>query len=67
MVVACDGIWERFEEDSGPLMTQIKGELSQQKDGKTVLENFFDENISKGGIQPHGRDNMTAILVEFLH
>lgn len=41
MLVACDGIWERYETDSSPLMSQFKAELAT-KDGKTVLENFFD-------------------------
>lgn len=47
-------------------MSHFKTELGSH-DAKQVLENFFEENLSKGGIQPHGRDNMTAILVEFLH
>jgi serine/threonine protein phosphatase PrpC len=66
MVIACDGIWERYEADSAPLMSQFKTKLSRYG-AKEVLENFFDENLAKGGVEAQGRDNMTAIMLEFLH
>ena len=66
IIMGCDGIWERYEDNSEPFAIMLKTQLATT-DAKTVLENFFDDNLSKGGMNPQGRDNMTAVLVEFIN
>lgn len=65
IIIGCDGIWERYEDNSEPFGVLLKEQLASTGNAKTVLENFFNDNLSKGGVNPQGRDNMTAILVEF--
>jgi hypothetical protein len=33
--------------------------------GLEVLKEFFDRNINPNNTSPYGRDNMTALMVEF--
>ena len=66
LVVACDGIWQKYGDDSSQV-TKYFVENLKKKNSTQCLKQFFDENLNPGTSKtdPYGRDNMTAILIEF--
>lgn len=65
-MVGCDGIWEKYGDDSVEL-TKYFAENLKTLNSSDCLKVFFDKNLNPGtnNTDPYGRDNMTAILVEF--
>lgn len=64
LIVACDGIWERdYESNVDLLLRKFKKSLDENVASTKVLEDFFDENLSRTAGVPHGKDNMTAIVI----
>ena len=66
LVVGCDGIWEKYGDDHEKLTIEFKEALKTHH-SSDCLKHFFDKNLNSGQSQtdPYGRDNMTAILLEF--
>lgn len=64
--MGCDGIWERYVNDSQPLVTRIANERKTNNEGLTILVNLLDSVLAKETSEEVGCDNMTAILIEFL-
>ena len=66
LLVGCDGIWEKYENDSGELLEWCLEGLKTSNSSE-VLKAFFEKNINPGtsNTDPYGRDNMTSVLVEF--
>ena len=66
MIIGCDGIWEKYENETAKLTQEFKEGLKTSNSSE-VLKTFFDKNLNPGtsNTDPYGRDNMTAVLVEF--
>jgi serine/threonine protein phosphatase PrpC len=66
LVIGCDGVWEKYGDDHEQLTKQLREEL-KQFNSSDCLKRFFDKNLNPGTTptDPYGRDNMTAILLEF--
>jgi serine/threonine protein phosphatase PrpC len=64
--MGCDGIWERYVNDSQPLVTRIANERKTGIEGLNILVNLFDFVIAKETSDEVGCDNMTSLLIEFL-
>lgn len=47
IIMGCDGIWERYVNDSQPLVTRIANERKTGIEGLTILINLFDYVIAK--------------------
>ena len=67
ILMGCDGIWEKYVEDSDGLINKMK-DLLKAKSGnyKQAVETLLDELIAKETKEGVGCDNMTAILIGFL-
>ncbi len=66
LIIGCDGIWEKYGDDSEELTKTFVNDLKTFNSSDS-LKFFFDKNLNTGetNTDPYGRDNMTAILVEF--
>lgn len=66
LLIGCDGIWEKYGDDHEQLTKHFLSEL-KQFNSSDCLKQFFDKNLNPGTTptDPYGRDNMTAILIEF--
>jgi hypothetical protein len=73
LFLGCDGIWERYGEDFVGVTEEFRrdlgvGQVREMKEemrGQEVLKMFFNRNINPSDASPYGRDNMTAVLVQF--
>jgi serine/threonine protein phosphatase PrpC len=65
--MGCDGIWEKYVEDTDGLVTKMK-DLLKTKGGnyKEAVETLLDELLAKETKEGVGCDNMTAILIGFV-
>ena len=63
IIIGCDGIWERYVNDSQPMITRIANERKTQTEGLTLLMNLMDSILAKDTNEEVGCDNMTAILI----
>jgi len=62
--VGCDGIWERYVDNSQGLIDLIRQLLKQNSNNlKTVIEKLLDELLAKDTREGIGCDNMTAIIL----
>ena len=61
--MGCDGIWERFVDNSQGLLDLIKSQLKINKDLKKIIEDLLDMLLAKDTHSGIGCDNMTAILI----
>lgn len=64
IIVGCDGIWERYVDNSQGLIDIIKGHIGSAKPNKKIMEELLDELIAKDTMSGIGCDNMTAILIK---
>ncbi len=66
ILIGCDGIWEKYGDDHEQLTRHFITEL-RTYNSSDCLKQFFDKNLNPGTTptDPYGRDNMTAILLEF--
>lgn len=66
LIIGCDGIWQKYENDTDKL-TKFFADSLKTSNSSEVLKTFFDKNLNPGTnkTDPYGRDNMTAVLVEF--
>ena len=63
--MGCDGIWERYVNDSQSLVTRIWNERKLGNDGITILWGLLDSMLAKDTSEEIGHDNMTSVLLEF--
>ena len=65
--MGCDGIWEKYVEETDGLVTKMKN-LLKAKGGnyREALETLLDELLAKETREGVGCDNMTAILIGFV-
>ena len=62
--MGCDGIWERYVDNSQGLIDLIRQLLKQYNSNlKTVIEKLLDELLAKDTREGIGCDNMTAIIL----
>ena len=61
--MGCDGIWERFVDNSQGLLDMIKTQFKTTKDLTKIIENLLDSLLAKDTREGIGCDNMTAILI----
>lgn len=47
IILGCDGIWERYVNDSQPMVTRISNERKTGNDGTTILKNLLDSLVAK--------------------
>lgn len=45
--MGCDGIWERYVNDSQPMVTRIANERKTNNEGLTILVNLLDSVLAK--------------------
>lgn len=66
LIIGCDGIWQKYENETAKLTKYFVDGL-KKSNSSDCLKEFFDKNLNPGTNQtdPYGRDNMTAVLVEF--
>lgn len=66
IVMGCDGIWEKYQNDSQNLITRIWNERKSGNEGLTIVKNLVDFLLAKDTSEEVGCDNMTIILIEFI-
>ena len=64
--MGCDGIWEKYVNDSQPMVTRIGNERKTGIEGLNILTNLLDSVLAKETSEEVGCDNMSSILIEFL-
>ena len=64
-MLGCDGIWEKYVDNSQGLIDIVKGNLEKKKTHTILMEEMLDNLIAKDTNEGLGCDNMTAILVAF--
>ena len=63
IVMGCDGIWERYVENSQGLLDIVKSQLKISKDNRKIIEDLLDLLLAKDTREGIGCDNMTAIII----
>ena len=66
ILLGCDGIWEKYVNDSQPMMTRISNERKTGNNGQQILKNLLDSLVAKETSEETGCDNMTVLLIEFM-
>lgn len=68
ILVGCDGIWEKYVENSQGLIDVVKKDLKDpKKSQKKVVEDMLDFLLAPDTNSGIGCDNMTAILIVIQH
>lgn len=66
LIMGCDGVWERYENDSQGLIDRIREERMKGNKPEEVMEKLLDSFLSPDPAKEQlGCDNMSAILIEF--
>jgi len=63
--MGCDGIWERYVDNSQGLIDIVERHRKENKDQKRLVEELLDELLAKDTKEGIGCDNMTSILIYF--
>lgn len=66
IIMGCDGIWERYVNDSQLMINDLKEKRKTQKNSCKLMEELLDGLLAKNTMEELGCDNMTAVLIEFL-
>ena len=66
ILMGCDGIWQRYVENSQGLIDIVKADLKTNKEYKKLMEDMLDLLLAKDTKEGIGCDNMSAILIRFL-
>jgi hypothetical protein len=45
--MGCDGIWEKYVNDSQPMITRVSNELKTGNEGSNILKNLLDTLVAK--------------------
>ena len=64
IIMGCDGIWERFVENSQGLIDILKSQFKMNKDMNKIVEDLLNMLLAKDTHEGIGCDNMTAILIK---
>ena len=64
ILLACDGIWEKYAENNQKMVDHCKKLVTRFND-KDVMENLLEELVAKNERELLGCDNMSGILIEF--
>lgn len=64
--MGCDGIWEKYVDNSQGLIDVIKEKIGKGKDNRTIMSELLDELLAKDTMSGLGCDNMTSILIRFI-
>ena len=64
IIIGCDGIWERYVQNSQGLIDVVKEQFQKAKSHRSIMEELLDELVAKDSMSGIGCDNMTAILVK---
>lgn len=62
IIIGCDGIWERYVDNSQGMVDLIRKDIGK-KDSKKLIEDLLDFLLAKDTREGLGCDNMSAILV----
>ncbi len=65
IIVGCDGIWERYVENSQGMVDLLREKIAKKKDSRVVMQELLDELIARDTMSGLGCDNMTSILIRF--
>lgn len=65
--MGCDGIWERFEDNSAGLLEVIRVDLQMGSSSRQTMTDMLNMLVSRNVIESKGKgcDNMTSILIQF--
>jgi serine/threonine protein phosphatase PrpC len=63
IIMGCDGIWEKYTNDSQPMITRISNERKTGNDASSILKNLLDSLVAKETSEETGCDNMTTLLI----
>ena len=63
IIMGCDGIWERYVDNSQGLIDYLKPQIKSKKEPKQIVEDLLDMLLAKDTREGIGCDNMTAILI----
>lgn len=66
ILMGCDGIWEKYVENSQGLIDYVKEQL-QKKEPRKVAEDMLDFLLATDTNSGIGCDNMTTILIILRH
>jgi serine/threonine protein phosphatase PrpC len=61
--MGCDGIWERFVDNSQGLLDIVKSQLKINKEHTKIMEDILTMLLAKDTRDGIGCDNMTAIFI----
>lgn len=61
IIVGCDGIWERYVENSQGMVDLLREKIAKKKDSRVVMQELLDELIARDTMSGLGCDNMTSI------
>lgn len=63
IILGCDGIWQKYVNDSQPMVTRIGNERKTGSDGQLILKNLLDSLLARQTSEETGCDNMTSVLI----
>jgi len=63
IIVGCDGIWERFVNNTQGLLTLVRSQYKINKEPKKIMEDILTMLLAKDTRDGIGCDNMTAIFI----
>jgi serine/threonine protein phosphatase PrpC len=66
IILGCDGIWEKYVNDSQPMVTKIENLKKTGHDCVSILKTLLDELVARETSEEVGCDNMTCVLIEFM-
>ena len=47
IIMGCDGIWEKYANDSQPMITRISNERKTANEASSILKNLLDSLVAK--------------------
>lgn len=66
IILGCDGIWQKYVNDSQPMVTRIGNERKTGNNGENILKNLLGSLLARDTSEQTGCDNMTSLLIEFM-
>ena len=63
IIMGCDGIWERYVDNSQGLIDVLKNQFKVTKDYSKIITDLLDQLLAQDTREGIGCDNMTAILI----
>lgn len=67
IVMGCDGIWEKYVENSQGLIDIVAKDIKSGKEQKKIVEDLLNGLLATNTSSGIGCDNMTAILILIKH